>query len=195
MAEFETKVTTLWAVRTLCNDPETLLQIFIAVYLIQASAVNYRKHVIINVFRRYTKLSATIACTAELEILVRNFYFEEMMNSIRDNLSQKPEPVLTELNECFKIVSATLLPSERGVYITDNKVQCCLVVESNMPKDITCTRAAISIEVFKIDKVEKRTAAKSYKTDLSVNNNIGSQNNSPRKSAPDDNELPNLISR
>ncbi|KAI8437513.1 hypothetical protein MSG28_011825 [Choristoneura fumiferana] len=143
---------------------------------------------------RYTKLSATIACTAELEILVRNFYFEEMMNSIRDNLSQKPEPVLTELNDCFKIVSATLLPSERGVYITDNKVQCCLVVESNMPRDITCTRAAISIEVFKIDKVEKRTPAKSYKTDISVNNNIGSQNNSPRKTAPDENELPNLIS-
>ncbi|XP_047986629.1 trafficking protein particle complex subunit 10 [Leguminivora glycinivorella] len=142
---------------------------------------------------RYTKLSATIACTAELEILVRNFYFEEMMKSIK-SLSQKPEPVLTELNECFKIVSVALLPSDRGIYITDNKVQCRLVVESNMPKDITCTRAAISIERYKVDKQEKRTPAKSYKTDLSVNNNVGSQNSSPRKGAPEgDNELTNLI--
>ncbi|XP_063537577.1 trafficking protein particle complex subunit 10 isoform X2 [Cydia strobilella] len=143
---------------------------------------------------RYTKLSATIACTAELEILVRNFYFEEMMKSIRD-LSQKPEPVLSELNECFKIVSVTLLPSDRGIYITDNKVQCGLVVESNMPKDIICTRAAISIEKFKVDKqTEKRTPAKSYKTEINVNNNVGSQNNSPRKIAPEgDNELTNLI--
>ncbi|CAG5014524.1 unnamed protein product [Parnassius apollo] len=132
---------------------------------------------------RYTKLSARIASTAELEILVRNFYFEEMMKSIRENLSDKRDPVLTELNDCFKVVSATLLPSERGVYITDNKIQCCLVVESNLPKIVVCTQAAISTQICKEEKqTERRTPVKSYKTDLSVNSSVGMQNNSPKKS-------------
>ncbi|XP_063896992.1 trafficking protein particle complex subunit 10 [Helicoverpa armigera] len=142
---------------------------------------------------RYTKLSATIASTAELEILVRNFYFEEMMKSIREELSKKPESVLTELNDCFKVVSASLVPSERGVYITDNKVQCRMTVVSYLPKDVACTRAAISIERCKDDKAEKRTPVKSYKTDLSVSGNV-SQNNSPRRGTVEpDNDSTNLI--
>ncbi|XP_046971820.1 trafficking protein particle complex subunit 10 [Vanessa cardui] len=143
---------------------------------------------------RYTKLSARIACTAELEILVRNFYFEEMMKSLRENLADKQETVLTELNDCFQIVSATLIPSERGVYITDNKIQCRFVVESHMPKDVNCTRAAISVEAYQDKQAEKRTPVKNNKTDLSVS--VGSQANSPRRSTPDDtteSESNNLI--
>ncbi|CAH2095443.1 unnamed protein product [Euphydryas editha] len=132
---------------------------------------------------RYTKLSARIASTAELEILVRNFYFEEMLKTIREKLADKQETVLTELNDCFQIVSATLLPSERGVYITDNKIQCRFVVESHMPKDVTCSRVAISVEVFEDKQREKRTPVKSNKTDLSVS--VSSQSNSPRKLTPE----------
>ncbi|CAH0731793.1 unnamed protein product, partial [Brenthis ino] len=130
---------------------------------------------------RYTKLSARIASTAELEILVRNFYFEEMLKSIRDNLADKQESVLTELNDCFKIISATLLPSERKSYITDDKVQCRLVIESYMPKDVICTKAAISVEIFQ-EKTEKRTPVKSYKTDL-ISVSVGS---SPKRSTPEE---------
>ncbi|XP_037301824.1 trafficking protein particle complex subunit 10 [Manduca sexta] len=131
-----------------------------------------------NDMDRYTKLSATIASTSELEILVRNFYYEEMMKTIKDELSKKPDTVLSELNECFKIISVALLPSERGLYITDNIVQCRMVVESNLPKDVVCTRAAISIEVC--SKTEKRTPVK-HKTDLSVSGSVGTQTNSPKK--------------
>ncbi|XP_075984527.1 SIDL trafficking protein particle complex subunit 10 [Anticarsia gemmatalis] len=139
---------------------------------------------------RYTKLSATIASTAELEILVRNFYFEEMMKCIREELSKKAETVLTELNECFKIVSASLVPSERGVYITDNKVQCRLTVVSYLPKDVTCSKAAISIECC-AEKDKK--PVKGYKTDL-ASGSVGSQNNSPRRGPVEtDNETTNLI--
>lgn len=100
------------------------------------------------------------------------------MNTIKNELCKKPETVLTELNECFKIISVELLPSERGVYITDNKVQCRLVVECYLPKDILCTKAAISIETIKNEKtIESRTPVK-HKTDLS---NVGTQTNSPRK--------------
>ncbi|XP_049885562.1 trafficking protein particle complex subunit 10 [Pectinophora gossypiella] len=146
-----------------------------------------------NDMDRYTKLSATIACTAELEILVRNFYFEEMMKSIKDNLLDKSDTVLAELNDCFKIVSATLIPSERGVYITDSTVQCCLVVDSNFPKEVSCSRAAINIEKCKDAKQEKRTPMKSYKTDLSVS--VGVQTGSPKKpTSYSDCDSANLIS-
>lgn len=107
------------------------------------------------------------------------------MNTIRNNLHDKPDSVLSELNECFKIVSATLLPSERGVYITDNKVQCRLVVESNMPKEVNC-KASISVESCKDEKSEKRTPSKSHKTDLSVSS-VSTQN-SPRKQVVDNTE-------
>ncbi|XP_053615450.1 trafficking protein particle complex subunit 10 isoform X2 [Plodia interpunctella] len=142
---------------------------------------------------RYTKLSATIACTAELEILVRHFYFEEMMKSIKDNLSDKTETVLAELNDCFKVISANILPSERGIYITDNKVQCRLKIESFLPKEVVCTKAAISIEPCKEDK-SRKTPVKGYKTDLSVNGSVSAQN-SPRKALLDVvDDLTNIIS-
>lgn len=133
-----------------------------------------------------------------MEILVRNFYFEEMTKAIRENLSEKRDPVLTELNDCFKVVSATLLPSERGVYITDNKVQCRLVVGSYLPKPVKCTRAAISSEVYKDKTTEKRTPAKGYKTDLSVNGSVGTQASSPKKATGDqldESDTSNLITR
>lgn len=109
-------------------------------------------------FHRYTTLSAKIASTAELEILVRHFYFEEMMMSIKKNLTDK-DPVQTDLHDCFRLISSTLLPSERG-YITDNKVQCKLVFESLLPKDVACTKATICVDPC--EKLVKN------KTDLSV---------------------------
>lgn len=112
------------------------------------------------------------------------------MNSIRQNLADKTEPVLAELNDCFKIVSATLVPSERGVYITDNKIQCRLVIESHFPKDVKCTKAAICIEQSKNDKQDKRTPVKNYKTDLSNN---AWMTTPPKKSDSDD--TIHLISR
>lgn len=88
------------------------------------------------------------------------------MNSIRDNLEHRKEPVLAALNDCFKIVSATLVPSERGVYITDNKIQCRLQIESYFPKNVKCTKASICIEQCRDDKQDKKTPVKNYKTDL-----------------------------
>lgn len=120
-----------------------------------------------------------------------------MMKSIKENLSGKSETVLTELNDCFKVVLATLVPSHRGIYITDYKVQCCLQLDCLLPKEVTCTRMAISIEPCKEDKTEKKTPVKSYKTDLSVNGSVSSQTNSPRRSASDvgESEPSALVSR
>lgn len=117
-----------------------------------------------------------------------------MMNSIQDNLADKTEPVLAELNDCFKIVSATLVPSERGVYITDNKIQCRLQIESYFPKNVKCTKASICIEQCRDDKHDKRTPAKNYKTDLS--NSVCTQA-SPKKAASctSSDDTINLISR
>lgn len=109
------------------------------------------------------------------------------MKSIKE--TDKQESVLTELNDCFKIVSVNILPSERGVYITDNKVQCRLVIESLMPKDVLCNKAAICVDSVKQDK----TPVKTYKTDLTV----GKQSSSPRKSNIDntDSDSNNLVTR
>lgn len=117
-----------------------------------------------------------------------------MMNSIRDNLANKTEPVVAELNDCFKIVSATLVPSERGVYITDNKIQCRLQIESYFPKNVKCSKASICIEQCKDDKQDKKTSAKNYKTDL--NNSVCTQT-SPKKTVncTSGDDTVNLISR
>ncbi|VVD05938.1 unnamed protein product [Leptidea sinapis] len=120
---------------------------------------------------------ARIASTVELEILVRHFYFEEMMKSIKESLSDKQKAVQTELNDCFQLISVTLLPSERGIYITENKVQVRLVFESLLPKDVACTQAAICIDVYTERQTEKQTPVKTSKTDLS---SVGTQ--SPKKS-------------
>lgn len=114
------------------------------------------------------------------------------MKSIREELCKKSETVLTELNECFKVVSTSLVPSERGVYITDNKVQCRMTVVSYLPKDVTCTRAAISIERCTEDRTDRRTPVKSYKTDLSVSSSVASPRRGPAEA---DNETTNLITR
>ncbi|XP_050672196.1 trafficking protein particle complex subunit 10 [Leptidea sinapis] len=135
-------------------------------------------------YERYTKLSARIASTVELEILVRHFYFEEMMKSIKESLSDKQKAVQTELNDCFQLISVTLLPSERGIYITENKVQVRLVFESLLPKDVACTQAAICIDVYTERQTEKQTPVKTSKTDLS---SVGTQ--SPKKSDDVSNNL------
>jgi hypothetical protein len=120
-----------------------------------------------------------------------------MMKSIKVDLKDKTESVLSELNECFKIVSATLVPSDRGVYITDNKVQCCLTIESFFPKEIICNRAAISIEPCTEDKQEKKTPVKGYKTDLNVNGSVSTQTNVQRKTSDvsADSDVTNYLSR
>lgn len=109
-----------------------------------------------------------------------------MLKSIRDNLASKQDSVLTELSDCFKIISATLLPSERDAYITDNKVQCRLLIESFLPKYAKCI-AAISVEIFQ-EKIEKRTPVKNYKTDLSVS--VGS---SPKRTPEDREDESNIL--
>lgn len=117
-----------------------------------------------------------------------------MIKSIRNDLANETETVLAELNDCFKIISVSLVPSKRGVYITDNKVECCLQLESYLPKEVMCTKAAISIESYKRSS-DRRTPVKGgHKTDLTVNSNVGNQCNSPKKLAQDiENDGPNFI--
>lgn len=115
------------------------------------------------------------------------------MKCIREELSKKTDTVLTELNECFKIVSASLMPSEREIYITDNKVQCRLTVISFLPKEVRCSKAAITIECCKDEKEKK--LVKGHKTDLG-SGNVASQTNSPKRGVVgSDNDITNLITR
>lgn len=134
-------------------------------------------------YERYTKLSATIASCAELEILVRYFYFDEMMKSIRKNLKDKSSPVLCELGDCFRIVSASIVKPKRGIFITDNKIQCCLEMESLLPREVVCKKACVSIEQCKEHGDSKAVDQKgSFNSKTDVNNILGVSNQSASSS-------------
>lgn len=101
-----------------------------------------------------------------------------MLKSIKNNLQNTTQPIIAELNECFKIVEVEILPSERENYITDNPIKVCLCFESLFPRELVCQKAAINIEDFKEsinnEKPEK-PSDKSNKTDnLNNSNNVSS---------------------
>lgn len=132
---------------------------------------------------RYTKLSATIACTCELEILVRNFYFDEMTKSIKSNLKESQQSVLCEMNDCFKIIAVNILPPERDNYIKDSPVRVQILFESLFPREVFCQMASINLESYKeseaAKKVEKKPLDKTNKTELAnISNSIQA---SPKK--------------
>lgn len=91
---------------------------------------------------RYTKISAAIASNKSLHITVRNTYFEELMGYMK--MLSSPKPLLTELIDCFTILSME-------VNVTDKVVQDCIVsieisVQSLLPREVKCNLASVSVE-------------------------------------------------
>jgi trafficking protein particle complex subunit 10 len=85
-------------------------------------------------YEKYTKLSAAISSTFELEILVRNFYFDEMTKAIKQKLKKSGDTILCEMTDCFNILSVEVLPSEKEKYIKDSPVKVCFCLESLFPR-------------------------------------------------------------
>lgn len=134
---------------------------------------------------RYTKLSATISCTCELEILVRNFYFDEMIKSIKSNLFETQQPVLSEMNDCFKIIAVNILPPDRDNYIKDSPVRVQILFESLFPREVVCQKASINLEPYNeteaAKKVERKSLDKMNKTELANISNSSGNQASPKK--------------
>lgn len=105
----------------------------------------------------YTKTCAAISCSTELETLVRRYYFDEFMKSIRvigsqlgviDANSGDPNQSsnMTSLEDHFKIVDIQL--EQKGQIIQDTMFNVTLNIECNFPKEITANRISLSFETL-----------------------------------------------
>ncbi|KAG5682217.1 hypothetical protein PVAND_011583 [Polypedilum vanderplanki] len=98
----------------------------------------------------YTKICATISCCVDLEILVRTFYFDELLKSLKaiqpilDN-SDKDSNNFVQFEDHFKLIDLQLL--NNSPIIQDSVISVELKVESNFPREILCEMLAISFEI------------------------------------------------
>ncbi|XP_015111919.1 trafficking protein particle complex subunit 10 [Diachasma alloeum] len=92
---------------------------------------------------RYIKICSAIASSEVLHVTARSTYFEEMMGYMK----MLSSPLLTELEDTFTIIGV-------NVNVSDKVVQDCIVsievtINSRLPRDAECSRAAISTEEVK----------------------------------------------
>ncbi|XP_017879801.1 trafficking protein particle complex subunit 10 isoform X2 [Ceratina calcarata] len=90
---------------------------------------------------KYTKICTAIASLNVLHVTVRNTYFEEMSGYMK--MISSPQPLLVELACAFVILSMEVK--------VDKVVQDCMVnieisVQSLFPREVTCTKASVSVE-------------------------------------------------
>lgn len=106
----------------------------------------------------YTKTCAAISCSTELEILVRRYYFDEFIKSIKvtgsklnvivDANSSDPNQSsnMASLEDHFKIVDIQL--EHKGQIIQDNIFNVSLSIDCNFPKEILANKIAMSFETL-----------------------------------------------
>lgn len=97
----------------------------------------------------YTKTCAAISCCVDLEMLVRTFYFDEYLKSLKNI---KPEAFTTSntnlvsLEDHFKLLNIQTLMASIPI-IQDNVLEVEIKIESNFPREIICNAIAISFEL------------------------------------------------
>lgn len=104
----------------------------------------------------YTKVCAAIACSMHLEPLVRRYYFDEYMKSIKivgsnnkldiSDLDGSYNDCMVPLEDHFGIVD--ILVTQTGPIIQDDIITVQLKVVSNFPKEIIVNKIAISFETY-----------------------------------------------
>ncbi|CAO1401464.1 unnamed protein product [Diamesa tonsa] len=98
----------------------------------------------------YTKICAAISCCVELETLVRSFYFDEFLKSLKKiqnmlNVDKKSQNNIVVFEDHFKVLGIQLL-NECPV-IQDSLLQLEVRIESNFPREILCEVIAMSFEL------------------------------------------------
>ncbi|XP_058794002.1 trafficking protein particle complex subunit 10 isoform X2 [Phymastichus coffea] len=101
---------------------------------------------------RYTKVCAAIAASEILHMTIRNSYLDEMLAYTK--MLANPQPLLTELSSSFTIL-------EMEVNVTDKVIQDCdvrveVVLLSQLPRPIMCTKAELSVEDVQKPNVKKK---------------------------------------
>ncbi|KAL5273329.1 TRAPPC10 family protein [Megaselia abdita] len=93
----------------------------------------------------YTKTCSAISCCLDLEMLVRTFYFDEFLKSMKV-LEEDESSKLCVLEDYFKILDVVVLNKEP--IIQDDILTVELKLASNFPKEILADKVSFSFEMF-----------------------------------------------
>lgn len=101
-------------------------------------------------FSSYTKTCSAISCCLDLETLVRTFYFDEFLKSLKNlnktNLAEQlPQHHSAVLEDHFKITRIQVLNEDP--IIQDNIIIVELKLESNFPREIVADCISISYDM------------------------------------------------
>lgn len=97
----------------------------------------------------YTKVCAAISCCIDLEILVRTFYFDDFLKSlkgIQPLLTERESNNLVQLEDHFKVLDIHLVNA--SPIIQDSLLSLELKIDCNFPREILCESVAISFELY-----------------------------------------------
>ena len=98
----------------------------------------------------YTKICAAISCCHDLETLVRTFYFDEFLKSLKIiqsvlNVSEKGHNNYVGLEDHFKIMDIQLF--NISPIIQDSLLTLEIQIDSHFPREIICEVMALSFEL------------------------------------------------
>lgn len=98
----------------------------------------------------YTKTCAAISCCIDLEILVRTFYFDEFLKSLRSiqpilGNSEQESNSFVHFEDHFKIYAIHLI--NNSPIIQDSLVSVEIKLESNFPREILCEIIELSFDL------------------------------------------------
>lgn len=87
----------------------------------------------------YTRTCGAISCCVELEILVRYYYFEEYLKSLKQltetgTKDQDESPHVCPLEEHFKLLNVKLLSD--STIVQDHQIEVEVILESHFPREI-----------------------------------------------------------
>jgi len=108
----------------------------------------------------YTKVCGAISCCVDLEILVRTFYFDEFLKSlksIQNVLSAKGHNSFVTLEDHFKLIDINL--SNESPIIQDSLLSLDIKIDSNFPREILCESVALSFEMLSGTETEVQAPA------------------------------------
>ncbi|XP_070498510.1 trafficking protein particle complex subunit 10 [Chironomus tepperi] len=99
----------------------------------------------------YTKVCAAISCCVDLEILVRTFYFDDFLKSLKSiqpilTQSDKESNNFIQLEDHFKVIDVHLVNS--SPIIQDSLLTLELRIDSNFPREVLCETVSISFELL-----------------------------------------------
>ncbi|XP_053659885.1 trafficking protein particle complex subunit 10 [Anopheles marshallii] len=107
----------------------------------------------------YTKTCSTIACCQDLELLVRTFYFDEFMKSLKTlqsvrNMDINALSVISTLEDHFLVVNVRL---DSTSIVQDDFILVTLDLESNFPRELIVEQVLLSFEMNAKQSLEPTT--------------------------------------